>query len=152
MAIKIILIILRWIFALPAGLITGFLVMFPVHWFLMFMYSIGGNPVTLFISIETTERLIQGFVIPAVTIYVFAIIVPNLKKISTLILGATIFILHAINWILIIFNNGYYCYGGGVCMGPYSGLAWIEAPFLIGVLFLVVWYVYKIVVEDNELE
>tara|TARA_Y100000817_G_C16846256_1_gene540149 strand:- start:1135 stop:1593 length:459 start_codon:yes stop_codon:yes gene_type:complete len=150
-AIKIILIILRWIFALPAGLITGFIVMFPVHWFLMFMYSIGGNPATLFISIETTERLIQGFVIPAVTIYVFAQIVPNLKKISTLILGSTIYIFILINWILLVFNNGFYCYSGN-CIGPYSGLAWLEAPLQIGGLFFVIRYVYNYVVEKEKMK
>lgn len=87
---------MRWLVALPAGLIAALLVMFPVHWGVVLLYATSRNDpdamiqrtkpsgeidtcgfITCFVSAESLERAVQAFVVPFVTLLVVGRIVPS---------------------------------------------------------------------------
>ena len=74
---------LRWIAAVPAGIIAAVLIMFPIHWFLILWVNIGDAPLFGLISAETIEhieRLIIAFTTPFFIIYIGTLIVPTYHK------------------------------------------------------------------------
>ena len=134
--------ILRWIFALPAGLIAAGLLMFPIHWMIvLFYYFAGRNPdamiqkigpdglarscnfITCFVPVESLERIVQAFVVPFITLLTVGRIVPSRKfeavfalfVVYLLILGA-------------LFTRS-------ASTGAYSGWGWLElaAAVLFGI-------------------
>ena len=132
----------RWVVALPAGLLAAAAIMFPVHWVIIYVYSWSGtNPdsmiqrvgadgenegcnfVTCFVPAESTERIVQAFVIPFVTLQIVARIVPS----------------HAFHAVFLLFVVYLLVLGGvmvtGATNGAYSGWRWLElaAAVLLGV-------------------
>jgi len=76
--------ILRWIAVLPAAIICSLLVMFPIHWLVMFILWCDKNYTDSFIPLalipaETLERFGYALFVPATLISVGAIIAPKFK-------------------------------------------------------------------------
>lgn len=104
---------LRWIAALPGGLLAAILAMFPAHWLLMLLYYLkslpsddafmtkDGRPVPFFgIPFETMERSVMAALVPIVFILVGTWIVPSRKWTAAVALGVLWVILMtvAITW------------------------------------------------------
>lgn len=132
----------RWVIALPAGLVAALLVMFPVHWGIMlFYYFSGSNPdsmiqkvgadgeeigcgffgLTCVVPPESLERIAQAFVTPYVTISVVARIAPSHKFYAV----AALFIVYLLY------------FGGMITLaltnGAYSGWGWLELAAVLAV-------------------
>ncbi|MFH1140884.1 MAG: hypothetical protein V1724_04275 [Chloroflexota bacterium] len=126
---------LRWVIALPAGLVAALLLMFPVHWAILLVYYFSGSNadsmittvspageekgcglmgLTCFVSMESMERLAQAFVVPFVTLTVVGKVVPSHKFYAV----AALFVIY-----LLVF-------GGFITLaltnGAYSGWGWLE--------------------------
>ncbi|MCL0055284.1 hypothetical protein M1N56_05360 [Dehalococcoidia bacterium] len=152
--------IVRWIIALPAGLIAAMLVMFPVHWALEILYSTSGETLglvsgkvgpdgevarcgltTCFISIETLERMIQALIVPYVTLAVVAKVVPHLKFFVVTVLCA-LYVLGVFAYFSWLISGGGQRIVGNTEYG-YSGWEWIEAVVVIAGIAIVVMTTLK---------
>jgi hypothetical protein len=106
---------LRWILALPGGLLASILATFPAHWLLMLLYYLkslpsndafttrDGRPVPFFgIPFETMERVVMAPLVPIVFILVGTWIVPARKWTAAVMLGVLWFLLItiAITWVV----------------------------------------------------
>lgn len=143
-------IVARWIVALPAGLVSALLVMFPVHWAIMIIYAGGGNPdsmisvvdadgvergcnlLTCAVSAESLERMAQAFVTPFVTLTVVARIVPS-HRFQAL---AVLFVLYLVFFIGVLGLS--VATGGGPLVGRvgfegYSGWRWLEFVAVVAI-------------------
>jgi len=77
----------RWVFAFPISIFAALLIMFPIHWYLLYYYGTtvsceGSSFVFAFrcyISIETVERTIQSILMPFMIIKITSMIIPNFK-------------------------------------------------------------------------
>ncbi|MBI15849.1 MAG: hypothetical protein CL782_06380 [Chloroflexi bacterium] len=141
--------IICWITALPASLASAVLIRLPVEFVLRQIYSILSNTlfgfgpsVSDFIAFETALRITNGLAVPVVSIYVLYKILPNYKVFFSFVLAGIYFGYLGIVLILVILNNGYYCIFPSVCIGHYSGLSWIEIPFQLIVLFIILANMY----------
>ena len=74
--------VLRWIAVVPAGIATAVLIMFPIHWALIWV-STGDAPLFGLVSaeaIEHIERLIIAFATPFSMVYIGALVAPVYHK------------------------------------------------------------------------
>ncbi len=91
---------LRWLAAVPGGLVAAILAMFPAHWLLMLLYYLkslpsddafmtkDGRPVPFFgIPFETMERCVMATLIPIVFIFVGTWIAPARKWTTAVVFG-----------------------------------------------------------------
>ena len=118
---------LRWLFAIPIGLVASLLVMFPVHWGLIFFWfftgsadsmvsSIGEDGVergcglmglTCFVPIESAERIAQAFVTPAVTLITVSWVFPSHRLYGVGVLAVVYLVLLGSIFTLAAASGGY---------------------------------------------
>lgn len=97
----------RWLLVLPGGLVSGFLVLFPLHWLLLFLFSSNTEPdigsLRFFIGLfpNTNATSIEYLIFPAVSAFFYIIggakIAPKYKFKTAIIL----FVLYLITWAII---------------------------------------------------
>lgn len=74
----------RWFAVLPGGVLAALAIMFPVHWFLVFIFAVAPAFLVDLLGIENTERLIIAFSTPFVFVRAGAAIAP-FRKMETAI-------------------------------------------------------------------
>ena len=134
--------LIRYIIAIPTGMITGLLMMFPVHWLIMFFNWCKSGPEGFLvendqctrsfpwalINPETLERLAQGAVIPFAIIYVGSKIIPNPSRRIPIFLAVITY-----GWVWMIYLGVLWIektpdFG---LTHVYSGWGWIEFVLLV---------------------
>ena len=146
----------RYIIAVPAGAIAGLLIMFPVHWVILFFnwckpgdYGVitDGQCAEAFpwglINPETLERLVQGAVIPFTIIYIGSKIIPNSSKWIPIWLGV---IAYGIIWLGYV---GMWSQAKNPAVIGYSGWMWIELVLLVLIHHLSIGITVKTLFNDR---
>ena len=149
----LVLLALRWVIAVPAGLAASVLVMFPVHWGILLLYSLtGSSPETLvtfvgddgevrgcglmgltcLVSAESLERVAQAFVTPFVTLTVVARLVPTQKFYAVAALCVLYLVVFgAIMGLAVVTGGGPMV--GRVGFEGYSGWRWLEFVAVVAI-------------------
>lgn len=153
--------LIRYIIAIPAGALAGALIMFPVHWLIMFFnwckpgtegfLVVNDRCTTSFpwslIDPETLERLAQGAVIPFAIIYVGSKIILNPSRRIPIFLAVITYVLLCMTywgmWSLAKNPPGYgYSFA-------YSGWQWIELVLLVLIQHLSIGITAKTIFDDR---
>ncbi|MFA6135750.1 MAG: hypothetical protein WC705_00040 [Candidatus Paceibacterota bacterium] len=115
----------RWIILLPAALVSGFLVTFPLHWMLYLIFTYNGTFLG-FIELppetyKSVEYLLSPFVIALFFVLVGSKIAPTHKFITAIILSV-LYIIFCISFIVLGTMNGIEMFFGLRSLGPIFGL------------------------------
>ena len=108
---------LRWLAALPVGLLAVVVVAFPIHWAVLIITSTrsGDDSIGLWdLPPETLERLGQAFFAPLALVYIGARVAPAFK-------------LHTAGMLIILWAMGLgAALTYGAMIGAYEEWAWLE--------------------------
>lgn len=119
---------LRWFAVLPTGLVAVVIIMFPMHWLVLFGTTFFGDDIGIWmIEPRTLERLAQGFVVTSGIIYFGAVMAPGHKFMTAIVLSVIVAVGLVAGYIWVL-NDPKVAF-------DYSGLGWIS----LGALIVLQW-------------
>ena len=118
--------VLRWVAVLPGALICVFLVLYPIHWFVMLQYTnnadYDASDLKVILNPQTLELLMRAFLSPFILITVGAKIAPKFKFQTAIVLAIVLGVFYGVAATIVV---------GDIQEGLYTPMRWLNLAMTV---------------------